>query len=507
MTALQAYENLLEPARKRFAESIAVKTLRENANGALCEMFLMYFCALGVHMTEPVEGWIRGAAARSEDLGLARLGRALRSHAAAEANHHLLMIADLRSLAARWNKRNSPPLDPDALLSRTLSPGVMTYRRLHEDNIAGETPFAQVAIEYEIEMLPLRFGDLVLARCIELLGMDILSSLSFITQHIALDGAHTDLNAQMLTDLLEQAPWSLPALATAGSLALDAYADFLGDCVRLAEEHLRHADNCVAAQQASTRFEIMAPLHAIPLHEDECLCPDWLMEVRSLRGRVLFDNGRRPAFRTAQGRYWDVDPIDFHAFHLLAYAECRLIGCVRLYHLDPAGPPCVTEEVMGQERFSEMLRSLRATHDDIVEIGRWIVEPDYRATNLYLGVSIQLAAGSAALARQMGGAAGKRDGFAICAAGVADRQCAMLKRVGMTPILGASPVSCARYRDEIQILYCSQRQQLHPQFLRLVDLMERKLGFGEALADPVRSDSGLSRNSKDLRTSTGPRHY
>jgi hypothetical protein len=486
MTALQAYENLLDPARRRFAESFGVKALQQNADSALCELFLIYFCALGVHMTEPVESWIRRAAARSARMGLSRLGRALRSHAAAEANHHLLMIGDLRSLAARWNERNCPPVDPDALLRRALSPGVMRYRLLHEDNIAGETPFAQVAIEYEIEMLPSRFGDLVLSRCVELLGMDILSSLSFITQHMALDGAHTDLNAQMLADLLEQAPWSLPALATAGSAALGAYAEFLGDCVRLAEEHLRGSDHCVAAPQASTRFQIMALPHPILPDEAEYSCPHWLEKVRSLRGRVLFDNGRRPAFRTAQGDYSDADPIDLYAYHILAFAGQRLIGCVRLYHLDPEGPACVTEEVLGRERFSEMLRSLHATHGDIVEIGRWIVEPEYRTANLDLGVSLQLAAASAVFARWLGRVTGARDAFAICAAGVADRQGAMLKRVGMTPLPGVGAIPFARYRDNVQILCCSQRQRLHPQFSRLVDLMEKRIGLDETILDAFR---------------------
>ncbi|WP_374547323.1 GNAT family N-acyltransferase [Rhodoblastus sp.] len=341
-------------------------------------------------------------------------------------------------------------------------------------------------------MLPLRFGELVLSRCIELLGMDILSSLSFITRHIALDGAHTDLNAQMLTDLLEQAPWSLPALATAGSAALDAYADFLGDCLRLAKDHLRRADNCVTLPHQSIRFQIMAPPTAISSHDAEFSCPDWLAEVRSLRGSALFDNGRRPAFRTmGQGGCSDADPIDLHAYHLLAYAECGLIGCVRLYHLDPAGPPCVTEEVLGQERFSQLLQNLRAAHDDIVEVGRWVVQPDYRTSNFDLGISIQLAAGSAALAKEIGCAAGKRDGFVICAAGVADRQCAMLKRIGMTPIAGVGAASCARYRDDVQILCCSQRQWLHPQFLRLVDLMERKLGFSEGSSATATGSWGL----------------
>jgi hypothetical protein len=111
------------------------------------------------------------------------------------------------------NAHRAPSVDADALLGQFPSPGVVRYYQLHEENIAGESPFAQVAIEYEIEMLPLRYGNVVVERCIELLGTDILCCLSFITKHIALDGAHTDLNAGMLSDVIQCSPWSLSWLA------------------------------------------------------------------------------------------------------------------------------------------------------------------------------------------------------------------------------------------------------------------------------------------------------
>jgi hypothetical protein len=47
----------------------------------LLELFLVHFCAMGVHMTEPVEGWIHRAGERCKVLGLEDLGRALKGHA------------------------------------------------------------------------------------------------------------------------------------------------------------------------------------------------------------------------------------------------------------------------------------------------------------------------------------------------------------------------------------------------------------------------------------------
>ena len=129
MTSLSDYEDLLAPARERFGDSFGVRTLQSMRDVAFAELFLMYFCALGVHMTKPVEGWIRRAAARCTSMGFTQLGRELALHASAEADHHLLMIADLRSLAARWNASYAPPVDADALLGQLPSAGVVVRRQ------------------------------------------------------------------------------------------------------------------------------------------------------------------------------------------------------------------------------------------------------------------------------------------------------------------------------------------------------------------------------------------
>jgi hypothetical protein len=468
MNSLSDYDVLLAPARQRFDDSAAVRALRSNRDAGFCQYFLIYFCALGVHMTRPVEGWIRRAAARCTRMRLARLGRALSSHASAEADHHLLMIADLKSLAARC----AAPVDVEALLALPPTPGVASYCRLHEENIASETPFAQAAIEYEIEMLPLRYGGLVVQRAVELLGADILSCLSFVTKHIALDGAHTDSNARMLGDLIEQAPWSVEALAAAGSSALDAYAAFLGDCVRLAEDHAGKAQYR-RMRQPCLSWRVTPP----PQNEDSA--PDWLAEVRALRAKALFDGGKRPAFKTQKGVFSDPDPIDFHAFHILACDGEKLVGCIRVFHIGPDGPVGVTEKILGERKY----RGLFGQWAEIVEIGRWVVDPEYGATNRDFGLCIQLAAASGALARAIGQASGTLDGVAICAAGTRDRQDAVLTRMGMAPVAGLEPIRSREYNDDVRILCCSQTQRLSARFAGFIDEMAKKIGLEELASD------------------------
>jgi hypothetical protein len=243
VTSLDEYEQLLAPARDRFAVSPGVQAIRSRSESVFLDLFLLHFCSLGSQMTEPVERWIRRAAERCASMGLSELAGVLRGHAQAETGHHLMMIADVRSLAARWNARRKPSVDADELLNQTPTPGVIHYCQVHEENIAGDTPYAQVAIEYEVEMLPLRYGQLLLTRCVETLGAEILPCLSFVTEHIVLDVGHTNFNARIIASLIELIPWSMSALVSAGSAALDAYAQFLGDCVQLADRDTRKAQS------------------------------------------------------------------------------------------------------------------------------------------------------------------------------------------------------------------------------------------------------------------------
>src|SRR6202161_624838 len=295
--SLERYNQLLGAARERFEASPGINTIRSNSDPRFLEAFLLYFCAIGAQMTEPVESWIRRAASRCAAIGLTDLAEALTRHAKAEAGHHLMMIADLRSLAGNWNSRHTPRVDADELLRIPPSYGASRYCLVHEENIAGDTPYAQISIEYEIEQLPLRYGGLFVARCLEIFGPKILPSLSFVTAHIDLDIGHTKFNAQALAKLIDRIPESMPALVAAGSAALDAYAQFLTDCVELAENHC-HASSILSEEPSQfLSWQLRCPLLDSMSGAGES-SPKWLDEVRSLRGATLFDNGRRPKFKT-----------------------------------------------------------------------------------------------------------------------------------------------------------------------------------------------------------------
>jgi hypothetical protein len=76
--SIASYNLLMAPARERFETSPGLSAIRSSNDPRFLEAFLLYFCAIGAQMTEPVETWIRRAADRCAVLGLSDLAEALK---------------------------------------------------------------------------------------------------------------------------------------------------------------------------------------------------------------------------------------------------------------------------------------------------------------------------------------------------------------------------------------------------------------------------------------------
>lgn len=230
------YEPGVAPARHELAAGAAFTALTDSAvDPALLDRFLIEFCARGVAMTRPVDDWIRQAGRACRDHGYDALGRALERHADHEAGHHELMIADTHRLVIRWNTEHpASPLDADQLLAAEPGVGVGRYVALHEDVIAGPKPWSQLAIEYEIELLSVTRGPELLGNVAAVCGADRVEALSFLTDHVALDQAHTVFNRRQINAFLTEHPEAGPDLAATGTAALNAYGAFLADCFEAA---------------------------------------------------------------------------------------------------------------------------------------------------------------------------------------------------------------------------------------------------------------------------------
>ena len=105
-------------------------------------------------------------------------------HARHEAGHHRLMITDLWTLADAWNDSHKVKIDPITLSQCNLPSSVIRYQKLHERVIGGEAPYTQIALEYEIEALSVRYGPALLATAGGKEGSSFLKSISLLMEGI-----------------------------------------------------------------------------------------------------------------------------------------------------------------------------------------------------------------------------------------------------------------------------------------------------------------------------------
>lgn len=235
----ELYEPHVAEARARMEQDPAFCALRDpTIDPILLEQYLILFNASGVYMTEPVESWIRRAGERCCAIGLEQIGKSLITHAHHEAGHHLMMIKDTCNLVEVWNERRSTKLDAKSLLAAPPRPATQDYIKLHEDTIASDRPFGQVAIEFEIERMSAAVFGPIIEVWKRVLPPEVMSQLSFIKEHVELDVGHTQLNRKILGRLLSARPDAGEYLGTTGARSVDIYRTFVGEVLAAASAAL-----------------------------------------------------------------------------------------------------------------------------------------------------------------------------------------------------------------------------------------------------------------------------
>jgi hypothetical protein len=231
-----AYTPRLVRARDLVAHSGILRTiLADDADPKVLARFLIEYCSLGVQMTEPVEGWIARAGQRCIATGFEEVGKSLVNHATHEAGHHHMFMDDTRKLVAHGAARYGWNLDPEALFARPPTRAMEHYITLHEETIAGPIPYAQVAIELEIERLSVVLVPKLLAQVERVLGTEVTSSLTFLSSHAELDVGHTHLNSRMMDTVLRLRPESAGDLTRIGAEAMFVYMAFFEECWEMAQ--------------------------------------------------------------------------------------------------------------------------------------------------------------------------------------------------------------------------------------------------------------------------------
>lgn len=239
---VETYTSGVAGARRTLEQDDAIVALLDpSLSPAVLERFLIQFSALGVQITQPVDGWIRRAGESCIALGLFDIGHSLVTHAKHEAGHHLMLIDDTRVLVGRWNERRTPQLSAEALLASPPTPAMQDYIRLHEQTIASDMPFGQVAIELEIERMSTTFGPKLMRQCAKVLAPELLTGLSFIKEHVEIDVGHTALNQRIMERLVALKPEAARRLGETGSEALRIYVRFFGECLAVARREAEPA--------------------------------------------------------------------------------------------------------------------------------------------------------------------------------------------------------------------------------------------------------------------------
>jgi len=178
---------------------------------------------------------------------------------------------------------------------------------------------------------------------------------------------------------------------------------------------------------------------------DPDAAPDGLREIRDLRARILFDQGRRPAFGGRAGEHRDEQPQDHGAWHFTARrgrdgVHGPPVGYVRL--LTPATTSLYqSREFLGTAHYDEVLRSEGLHEDAVFEHSRLVVE--HRARKLGLGLHLNALA--VAAAHELGAAA------MIGTSGTADGQDRFHARFGFHPVPGTRRY-VEKYTEDVVIL-------------------------------------------------------
>ncbi|NNH71278.1 ubiquitin activation protein [Nocardia uniformis] len=169
---------------------------------------------------------------------------------------------------------------------------------------------------------------------------------------------------------------------------------------------------------------------------------DQVRRLRELRARILYDNGRRPGFRDADGAHVDDQELDYGAWHFIARRrpDGPVLGYIRL-STPATGELFQTRAHLGEQRYEQLLATEGAGVDEAYEHSRLVVE--HRARKLGLGAYLNAVAIGAAHhlgAKIMIGTSGTKDG-----------QDRFHGRFGFHPVPGTR-CYVERYTEEVVIL-------------------------------------------------------
>ena len=161
-----------------------------------------------------------------------------------------------------------------------------------------------------------------------------------------------------------------------------------------------------------------------------------------MRGRIIYQNGYRPSFRSSNGKFSDEDPLDACSFHVTARLHEKLVGCVRLVRYSDV-PITWAQTLLGKTRIEHVLNSFASSFVSAGECGRWIVEPEERGKHLgrYLMSGVYATARVLKLKTILG------------LSGTHDRQDLAFMSMGWKPVEGFPLIPAPKFNDDLRFIY------------------------------------------------------
>jgi predicted GNAT family N-acyltransferase len=169
-------------------------------------------------------------------------------------------------------------------------------------------------------------------------------------------------------------------------------------------------------------------------------------QISHFRGQVIYENGLRPSFRLADGSYHDNCPFDQSSYHILAYSDNQLVGCLRLYllALDRIG---YCEKFIGRDKIDKIIYNLGVSYHEVAEVSRWVVQFEFRGNNL----GKFLMAGIVLLASKL------EQKILLAMSGTVREQDKALIRMGFQPVSNIPLYPEAVLIDELRLIYLDLR--------------------------------------------------
>jgi hypothetical protein len=229
------YDGLVAAARARLNSDRRLNALVDpSIDRTQLHSCLLQWNAWRAQLTDPAHGWVRRAAERCIARGYPEVGRVLMMRGKHTADRHQALLDDLRFLAEDWNASGRQEVDASRFLEAAPPASLRRHVNLQESIIDGLEPFAQLAIEYEIDRASDILAPRLLKQALRVLGHQAARGLSALQTRIA-DQGQTTFSERHLTRLLAQQPQAAATLGITGAIVLDSHLDLLGDSL----EHAR----------------------------------------------------------------------------------------------------------------------------------------------------------------------------------------------------------------------------------------------------------------------------